>query len=521
MDGSSSSRTRRVFVGNIESHLVGLAGPLPSGPADTRERHERRAAAASGLLNYLISQLPKKGKPAAEPEVAAEAAAAAAAEPRMLAILGHGYETGGFDDRQEIPDGITLVVITEHFNTAIMPHTCSAVSLFSDDTAENRVLLQDPYTYRKAISDIIYGDKRQEKDVIHVYRRDLTGTYPTLHISPLADWSKKTTTDEGKNMSYMAAFRSGVYEFPIKPTGLGEFLPMELELQASIKKDTFYKTNSALCPSMLFYSKNKLVTEQLIASLFTGSLYPKVEAANAYIESSSHSVIEFQNKFEITLEKLFTQMGPGIYYYLICRDGHTGITSEFNNSWEFIFPEKERLRTTEGVDDFTIPGTYAYQILYFRGEYAGITDPIEKAMYYLNVLNGTQRISHPGPAVVDPFLLSDANFIRLALLLVSEDPDLLPKGFWLEPSNTTPNRNAFEDSSDWFKKTAGKVSAAQLVRTSSLKAQQRDGPPVASGGSGSGGGASKHTGGARRSRKTRRQSRQNQRKSKLASRKRR
>lgn len=495
----------RVSVAAIEGHLGGLALPLPSSREDTRERYERRAAAASGLLKELIRRLPKKRKPAAEPEVPAEAAAAAAAAPRMLAILGHGHETGLFEDRELIPPGITLVTITQHAGVAIMPHTCRATSLFSNDTAETRALLQDPYANREAISDIIYGpDRDKAQDFIHVYRSDLPANkYPQLHISPLADWSKRTASRQ----SYMAAFRSGIYRFPIALAAGDNFSPsMPEPLRTAIGNEHFYKTNSVECPSMVFYSENKWVTGDLIDKLFTGSLYPTEEAANAYIESSRHSVIEFQNKFEITLEKLFTQMGPGIYYYLICRDGHTGIADVFNNSWGFIFPEEERLRTTGGVDDFTIPGTYAYQILYFRGEYAGITDPIAKAMYYLNVLNGTQHISHPGPAVVDPFPLSDANFIRLALLLVSENEDLLPANFWIDPpSNTIPNRNAFENSSDWYMKAAKTVSAALETRLLSAGAQgvpaKRQRPL---------GGAGGGVGGARRNRsqrKTRRRSR--------------
>ena len=247
--------------------------------------------------------------------------------------------------------------------------------------------------------------------------------------------------------------------------------------------------------NMLFYNNsNAVLDEELSDRLYNGSLYPTIEEMSKEI---GKSFLAIRNSKLISLADLFTRLGAGVYYFLICRDTNDNIAAEFDNSWGFIFPRKER----EG--DSKKKETYAYEMFRFREQYGKITDPIEKVTYYLNVLNTTAKITDDDGS---QFPLSDNNFLKLARLLVSYDEDprneqLLPETLRGHTVGAPVDRTAFDK---YYEVATQKVAAVHAARSFSNRQQV----VIAAGGAGSG----PRGGGRRRLRKTKK----GRRKSKLS-----
>ena len=414
--------------------------------------------------------------------------AAAAPDRTIFAILGHGYETEfDYTKRNILPEGFTLVTIVSSGQTALMPDVCRGVNLLS--TVGDKRILNDPANNIDAISKKMFSPEEYEGGRrIRVYTNG--GSYPTLYISPLADWNKKISEKRFKT-----TFISGVRKFPIVLKAESPFhsaiKPEDRELISRGREEEMGMT----CNMLSYNNSNAVLDKEIIKKLYTDSLYPTIEQMETEI---GKSFLEIRNNKLISLADLFVGLKKGVYYFLICRDTNDNIAAEFDNSWGFIFPRKER----EG--DSKTKGTYAYEMFRFREQYGKITDPIEKVTYYLNVLNTNAKITDDNGS---QFPLSDNNFLRAARLLVSYDEDptnekYLPASLRGLADGAPVDRTAFDK---YYERARTKTDAVLVARSFSNAAQAAG---AAAGGAGSG----PHAGGRRRFRKTKK----GRRKSKLS-----
>ena len=218
--------------------------------------------------------------------------------------MGHGKEKViEFGERTTLPPGYTLVTLVEHGTISSMKEVCKTLQLFSEP--EYQDLLANPRE-NKAKLEAMLGK------TIHVYTEGFK--IPSLEVLPLADWNggRYLTT-------YKKFIRSGLYRFPIPPSERTQFHSNNLNFSSVVLRD-FPEQNEeiAKCFPYLYYTKkHPNLTEELLPLLYEHSLYPTIEQARTKLGSSFETI---KQHFQIPALDLMLRQGPGVYYYVICRD---------------------------------------------------------------------------------------------------------------------------------------------------------------------------------------------------------
>lgn len=228
------------------------------------------------------------------------------ANQQPFMILGHGAEDIGttFEERRLLPDGYTLVTLSECGVVTFIETVSRFLAAFGDNTQPTQKMLSDPThpANRRAIEELL-GQK------IHIYR---SGTkYPSLTIRALVDWKLE---DEGG----LSLMKSGLYSYPLdkdlftEPYAHPHIMPTKSEQAA--------------------FGMRSLVPERFsepIKQLYTGAIFPTSQMVkDAWVEAKL-DYANFGEAMMFPLEAMFEAGGPGVYYYIICRSPKKDYIKEF------------------------------------------------------------------------------------------------------------------------------------------------------------------------------------------------
>lgn len=217
-------------------------------------------------------------------------------------ILGHGEESvTEVEERKTVPEGCTVVTVAECGNVSYMEEVCSSTALFSNPA--NGPMLEEPGRHRAELAAAL--GKR-----IHVHRPG--GRLPSLTISPFAYWRVGF-------YGYQIA-RSGVFSFPMKPNPIFAdpfAFATETDKKRFLKNKDVKGILETCKGNILYMSKDKL-TDDLYPKIYTDVLIPSKSQQRP--TGPPHT---FAEQSKLSLETLLQTLGPGIYYYVICRADNT------------------------------------------------------------------------------------------------------------------------------------------------------------------------------------------------------
>jgi hypothetical protein len=221
-------------------------------------------------------------------------------------FTGHGNEiTTDFDKRLEIPVGITLVTLTECGIPTNAPHIAKVI----------QTLNASPELFARLGTD---ETDKTEKEVraklgqdIHIYRKGMK--YPDLHYAPIGDLHPP---DKGED-NYTIYAKSGVYTLPIPFTEQPEW---KCGNNVMRHKPTRYTLSldmefAKYCPM----TKGFDITAARRS--FTGSVYPTGDQLEAILKAKKDNYRHPTNEEDtyIPIGDIFKKLGPGVYYWIICR----------------------------------------------------------------------------------------------------------------------------------------------------------------------------------------------------------
>lgn len=217
-------------------------------------------------------------------------------------ILGHGVENPiNFEERAHIPEGITLVTFAECGIVTTEDEVCPMVEAFTKP--EYKEILENPLVHKKQIRGFLNG-----KD-IHIYTAGQK--YPSLELQMFLDWSLE------KNLKIM---KSGTYKFPIDASSI-QIGEGETFCDRLFKKIRPYKGAFA----------QELPEDYSSELMFHNSIKPTVDEVNSLIGKSREEFKEnrsfakqfiprLKKKLRFRLEDIFSAGGPGVYYFVVCRE---------------------------------------------------------------------------------------------------------------------------------------------------------------------------------------------------------
>ena len=374
------------------------------------------------------------------------AAVAAVPETPVYIMLGHGYEDKiPMSERPTLPEGYTLVTTVEYGGYAFMDEVCKSIKLFTN--SDNREMLTNPANFVNEISDAIYTEEdRTKRRYIHIYNSG--DKIPALNLSPVADWANF----KDKYTTFLA---SGVRPFPMAPTAGRKFLGRTAEggeLQTKITSASTYDINSQLCDPFLYYRHTDTIDDELLDRIYAGSLYPTRANAQRFV---GRPLKELKDGLKKPILEVLG--GPGIYYFVVCRDTQENLAVQCDNFFRFTFSKDER---ESGDED------YIREMARFRGNYILLRDPVEKMRYFLSILRGEG--GEDG--------ISDDTFKKaLPLLFVGEEN--IPSSYFVDGNRANLLRRvALEEDKDYYLEVRRMVTTASRIRSGSNVAQSEAAP---------------------------------------------
>lgn len=275
----------------------------------------------------------------------------------LFLLLGHGREKAiEFEDRAVLPPGYTLVTLVEHGTVSMSDEVCKSLQMFSEP--EYQAILSNPRE-NKAKLEAMLGK------TINVYTEGFK--VPSLEIRPLANWDA-----QGRFTKIM---RSGVHRFPIPPSDRTQFHSNNLNFEQQVLLH-FPGQNAeiARCFPYMFYTKRPILKEELVPILYEHSLYPTVEEASALIGKSFEFV---KYTFQTPVLKLMERLGPGVYYFVICRDVNLQL-GEYQTFFMFTLDKEEIEALPEGFRE-----RYQRELTELKMRCDAVGDLVEKIRTFL------------------------------------------------------------------------------------------------------------------------------------------
>jgi len=216
-------------------------------------------------------------------------------------ILGHGTENLiNFEQRSKIPPGITLVTLAKCGLVTYQRQICPAIKAFSQKEFEPYLL--DPKTHRKQLNSFM-------KDTLHVYTEG--EYYPSLEVQLLSDFSNPNADKNGWGSS-IRLFKSGVYQFPTKPEDFDIY-----NGEAPGPQTLF--CNRGYATAELGWAGN-LDSRFKLEPVYRGSIFPTPEQAQKIRDDTGGEITTMKKQLTYSLETIFEKGGPGVYFYLVCRN---------------------------------------------------------------------------------------------------------------------------------------------------------------------------------------------------------
>lgn len=224
---------------------------------------------------------------------------------KAYVFTGHGNEIiTPFSTRQTIPDGITLVTLTE----------CGIPTNAPEIAKVMQKLNASPELFAR-----LGSDSSAEKDIkaqlgqdIHIFRPGMS--YPDLRYAPISDLHPPDDKD-GNNYTLYA--KSGVYTLPIPLTEQPEW-----KCGNSVMR---HKPTRYTLPLDMDFAKYCPMTKgfdiDAAKRSFSGSIYPTGDQLELILKTKKDNYRhpEKEEDTYIPIGEVFKKLGPGVYYWIICR----------------------------------------------------------------------------------------------------------------------------------------------------------------------------------------------------------
>ena len=243
-------------------------------------------------------------------------------------ILGHGSEdiSVKFDKRKTLRQGYTLVTLAKCGVRTQDKNVLPILNAFHDPDKD--ALFAEPRRNKKELERLTHSE-------IHIYNPG--DNYPELWMDLFAQFPSS-------NESYRYIMPSGVYKFPIRDNEIKEkhadtirktvekFLPTRSEEEAAAAG-----AGAGAVPNYMNYnameielgelaakfktpfeidSLGKFASPELIQDEYENSLLP----TRAEVATYASDMDSMLSNTQVSIKKVFERGGPGVYYYVICRE---------------------------------------------------------------------------------------------------------------------------------------------------------------------------------------------------------
>lgn len=224
---------------------------------------------------------------------------------KAYVFTGHGNEitTTDFASRQTIPDGITLVTLTECGIPTNAPEIMKVMQKLNA-SPELFARLGSGTTAEKDV-------KAQLGNDIHIFRPGMS--YPDLQYAPISDLHPP---DKGEE-NYTIYAKSGVYTLPIPFTEQPEW-----KCGNNVMR---HKPTRYTLPLDMEFAKYCPMTKgfdiEAARRSFVGSVYPTGDQLEAILKTKKDNYRDPKKEEDtyIPIGEVFAKLGPGVYYWIICR----------------------------------------------------------------------------------------------------------------------------------------------------------------------------------------------------------
>ena len=219
-------------------------------------------------------------------------------------ILGHGFEDPKeYDTRQVLPANTYLVTTTECGVSATSAH---------DMFPMIEAMLAQP--------DMFKDPKTHLEHITHLVRKGLRilgpgDPYPFLKTNLTINVGSESGT-------YLA--KSGIYQLPLTPADFSIW-PEGLAIPEDMRDEARYVVPlKGKSPMYLKVDQPRTILGT-IQTAYRGAVFPNQATVTAAVESDRYyptGIVQLghlQGAFTQTLEQIFERLGPGVYYYPICR----------------------------------------------------------------------------------------------------------------------------------------------------------------------------------------------------------
>ena len=236
-------------------------------------------------------------------------------------VLGHGFEDPKeYDTRDVLPADTYLVTMTE----------CGVASTSADDMfpiIEGMIaqpeLFKDPET--------------NQEHIIHLLRKGIRilgpgDPYPFLHTNLVINVSNK-----GSN--YLA--KSGIYKLPLTREDFSIW-PRDIAIPDDMRNEAPYIVPlNNKNPMYLKVEQPRTILETL-QTVYRGAIFPNEKTLETTVTSDPNfpsgivGLGHLQEQFTQTLSQIFERLGPGVFYYPICRSIEMPMKNETLSPFRFL-----------------------------------------------------------------------------------------------------------------------------------------------------------------------------------------
>ncbi len=291
-------------------------------------------AAAKAAAAAKIAKADARAATARAVAVRAVAAAAASAtapakgSPAMFLTLGHGDDADdiNFNSRTKLPEGYTLITLAQCGVVTTADSVYPIMDAFTNPKMKD--ILQNPIANRAAISDLIGGMD------INIYRPG--DSIPDLGLHLFLEWIRKdkaaaggagegaaaggagaaaSAREKDRHSANLHVQRSGVYKFPVTNFNMPGTNKKEIETHSS----------------WFMQSPVNLLIKEEIKNMYVESLYPTVSEINTILTESGANFKTVKKETYHKLSSVFEKLGPGIYYFVVCRSMRSELNTNFGN----------------------------------------------------------------------------------------------------------------------------------------------------------------------------------------------
>lgn len=249
------------------------------------------------------------------------AAAAAAYDPPIYLTLGHGDDDidVNFESRLTLPEGYTLITLAQCGVVTTQNSVFPMMDAFTDPGMKE--LLKNPRANKAAISHLIDGMD------INIY--SVGDSIPNLGLHLFLEWIEKATAAGGAGAG---ADANADAEGPAAGAS-SEELPPKLTPKFNVQRSGIYKfpvTNFNMKGSAtkkveipmgwnIFNEPVAFKNKESVKNMFEDSLLPTVAEIDSILDVTKNNLKKFKKSTYHPLSSVFTKLGHGIYYFVVCR----------------------------------------------------------------------------------------------------------------------------------------------------------------------------------------------------------